>query len=34
MKKMEYWENYHFEQDSILDSVDDRYGVNIVEDLI
>lgn len=32
IKKMEYWENYHFEQDSILDSVDDRFGVNIVED--
>ena len=32
MKKITYWENYHFEQDSLLDSVDDRYGVNIVED--
>ncbi len=26
MKKVYYWENYHFEQDSLLDSVDDKYG--------
>jgi len=26
MKKVTYWENYHFEQDSLLDSVDDKYG--------
>lgn len=27
MKKVEYWENYHFEQDSLLDTIDDKYGV-------
>jgi hypothetical protein len=26
MKKVYYWEDYHFEQDSLLDSVDDKYG--------
>jgi len=26
MIKVAYWENYHFEQDSLLDSVDDKYG--------
>ncbi len=26
MKKVYYWENYHFEQDSLLDSIDDKYG--------
>jgi len=26
MRKVTYWENYHFEQDSLLDSVDDKYG--------
>lgn len=24
MKKMSYWEDYHFEQDSLLDAVDDE----------
>lgn len=25
MKKVAYWEEYHFEQDSLLDLVDDKY---------
>jgi len=27
MRKVTHWENYHFEQDSLLDSVDDKYGL-------
>lgn len=26
MEKIDYWENYHFEQDSLLDAIDDEYG--------
>ena len=32
MEKVTYWENRHFEQDSLLDSIDDKYGANYVED--
>lgn len=32
MEKITYWENYHFEQDSLLDSVNDEYGENYIED--
>jgi len=28
MKKVEHWENYHFEQDSLLDIINDKYGVD------
>jgi len=34
MNKVSSWENYHFEQDSLLDIVDDEYGVNFVEEEI
>ncbi len=27
MEKVTHWENYHFEQDSLLDSVDDKYAL-------
>ncbi|QTA80580.1 Transposase family protein, DDE domain-containing [Desulfonema limicola] len=32
MEKVTFWENHHFEQDSLLDSIDDKYGANYVED--
>ncbi len=32
MEKVNYWENRHFEQDSLLDSINDEYGENYVED--
>ena len=32
MKKVTYWEERHFEQDSLLDSINDEYGENYVED--
>lgn len=32
MDKITYWEDRHFEQDSLLDSIDDEYGVNFIED--
>lgn len=33
MKKIAYWEDYHFEQDSLLDAVDDEYGrINFPDD--
>jgi len=32
MGKVTYWENRHFEQDSLLDSIDDEYEANYVED--
>jgi len=32
MEKITYWENRHFEQDSLLDSINDEYGENYVED--
>ena len=28
--KVTYWENHHFEQDSLLDAIDDEYGTNII----
>ena len=32
MEKITYWENRHFEQDSLLDSINDEYGENYIED--
>lgn len=32
MDKVAYWEDRHFEQDSLLDAIDDEYGINFVED--
>ncbi len=33
LKKVADWEDYHFEQDSLLDAVDDEYGrVNYPDD--
>lgn len=28
MDKVAYWENRHFEQDSLLDAIEDEYGIN------
>ena len=30
MDKMTYWENHHFEQDSLLDIIEDEYGTNVI----
>lgn len=32
MKKVTFWENRHFEQDSLLDSIDDEYGVDFINE--
>lgn len=32
MEKMTYWEKRHFEQDNLLDAVDDECGTNFTED--
>ena len=32
MKKVTDWENRHFEQDSLLDAIDDEYGTHVIND--